>query len=158
MCFFSENGSFIYSKCPSYNQNYLYRQLSQDTDKFSFPADLSSSGSRGSFELMGLYFRRTEEALQYKQSPAIFCALANLRIPIIPPVIFRNAKRRRAFLVNTKSITSKSSYSSSSSYKALQPIYGVVLLNRFLPNISILCYFLPIAYAYAFYIFQNVIF
>ena len=60
---------------------------------------------------------------------------------------------------STSSSSSSSSFSSSStSYKALQPIYGSGLLNHFLPTISILCYFLPIAYAYALYAFQNVIF
>jgi len=42
-----------------------------------------------------------------------------------------------------------------SSYKALQPILGSDLLNHVLPIISILCYFLPIAYVYALYIFQK---
>ena len=36
--------------------------------------------------------------------------------------------------------------SSSSSYIALQPAYGSGLLSYFLPAISILYYFLPIAY------------
>ena len=43
----------------------------------------------------------------------------------------------------------------SSPYEALQ---GSGLLNRFLPTVSILCYFLPIAYIHTPYIFQNVIF
>ena len=43
-----------------------------------------------------------------------------------------------------------------SSYKALQPVQDSGLVNHFLP--TILCYFLPIAYVYALYIFQNVIF
>jgi hypothetical protein len=46
----------------------------------------------------------------------------------------------------------------SSSYKALQPMQGSALLNHFLPAASILCYFLPVAYVHALYIFQNVIF
>ena len=43
----------------------------------------------------------------------------------------------------------------SSPYKALQ---GSGLLNDFLPNVSILCHFLPIVYIHIPYIFQNVIF
>ena len=46
----------------------------------------------------------------------------------------------------------------SSSYIALQPIKGSGLLNHFLPAISILDYFLPIAYIHVLYIFQSVIF
>jgi len=53
---------------------------------------------------------------------------------------------------------SSSLTSSSSSYKALQTIQDSGLLNHFLPTISVLCYFLPISYVYALYIFQNVIF
>ena len=45
-----------------------------------------------------------------------------------------------------------------SSYKALKPIQCSGMLNHFLPTLSILCYFLPIVYVYALYIFQNVIF
>jgi len=43
-----------------------------------------------------------------------------------------------------------------SSYKALQPVYGSGLHNHFLPTISVLCCFLPIAYIQVLYIFQNV--
>ena len=46
----------------------------------------------------------------------------------------------------------------SSSYRVLQPVQGSGFLNYFLPTISILCYFLPIAYIHALCIFQNVIF
>ena len=46
----------------------------------------------------------------------------------------------------------------SSSYRALQPVQDSDLLNYFLPTISILCYFLPIEYIHALYIYQNVIF
>jgi len=45
-----------------------------------------------------------------------------------------------------------------SSHKALQPVQGSCLLNYFPPTICVLCYFLPIAYIHALYIFQNVIF
>ena len=47
---------------------------------------------------------------------------------------------------------------SSSSYKALQPVWGSGLLNHFLPTLSILYYFLPVAYIHTLYVFQNVIF
>jgi hypothetical protein len=48
--------------------------------------------------------------------------------------------------------------SSSSSYKALQPTKGSGLLNGFFPTVSILCYFLPIAYIHIRDIFQSVVF
>jgi len=40
----------------------------------------------------------------------------------------------------------------SSSYKALHSMQGSGLLNYFLPIVSILCYFLPVAYIPALYI------
>ena len=50
----------------------------QVTDKFYFLANLSSCDSRGSFGLIGRYFRMTGSSFAV-QSPAIFCSLANLR-------------------------------------------------------------------------------
>ena len=37
-------------------------------------------------------------------------------------------------------------------------LYKTSLLNHFLPTISILCYFLPITYVHALYVFQTIIF
>ena len=77
-----------------------------------------------------------------------FCFFPPLPVP--PPALPQ-------LTIQTSGGHSRVKCTPSSAYKALQPVKDSGLLNYILPTVSVLCYFLPIAYVHAIYIFQNVI-